>query len=108
MVNVEFSITDFGLGASISGTWRKLLLFLPAPTLGLCRVGTGRASSSATGTWAITIIIIIINIIIIIITMITWGEPNTVVIPYNISWNTRLRTPRMARTPYSFFLDLQA
>ena len=105
MVNVEFSITDFGLGASISGTWRKLLLFLPAPTLGLCRVGTGRASSSATGTWAITIIII--NIII-VITMITWGDPNTVVIPYNISWNTRLRTPRMARTPYSFFLDLQA
>ena len=104
MVNVDFSITDFGLGASISGTWRKLLLFLPAPTLGLCRVGTGRASSSATGTWAITIIIIII----IKITMITWGEPNTVVIPYNISWNTRLRTPRMARTPYSFFFDLQA
>ena len=82
---LECSITDFGLGASISGTWRKLLLFLPAPTLGLCRVGTGRASSSATGTWASHHITIIIIIIIIITIIITWGEPNTVVIPYNIS-----------------------
>ena len=41
--------TDLGRGASISGTWRKLLLRL-LWTLGLWRVGTGLASSSATGT----------------------------------------------------------
>jgi hypothetical protein len=45
--------TDLGLGASISGTWRKLELFLFWRE-GEWRVGTGRASSSATGTCSVS------------------------------------------------------
>lgn len=54
------------LGDSISGTWRKLLLFWRAG-VGESSVGAGRDSSSATG---------------------TWGDPNPVWMPYSISWNT--------------------
>lgn len=64
---VNYSIesnNNTNLGVSISGTWRKLLLF---GFCGLGRLGTARASSSATG---------------------TWGEPKPVDMPYSISWNT--------------------
>jgi len=42
--------TDLGLGDSISGTCKKLELFLTCDRDGEWRVGAGRARSSATGT----------------------------------------------------------
>jgi hypothetical protein len=56
------------LGDSMSGTCRKLLLL---GFWGLWRVGTARASNSATG---------------------TCGDPNPVDMPYSISWNTLQQT----------------